>query len=176
MKPVFYDADVLSCFLAIHDVSILKDLFDKIIIPYDVFNELKRASFLVNDLLDLINEGFVEVCDYTANREMENFISSLSHGYLLDKCIGRVEASAIALTVEYNGILASNNTKDLIEAIKKFNIKRIKTGDILVKALDVGIITEDEGNDFWDKMLAKNRYLTADSFSDYLNDNQEVLF
>lgn len=176
MKPVFYDADVLSCFLAIHDVSILKDLFDKIVVPYDVFNELKRASFLVNDLLDLINEGFIEVCDYTANRKMENFISSLSHGYLLDKCIGRGEASAIALTVEYNGILASNNTKDLIEAIKKFNIKRIKTGDILVKALDVGIITEDEGNDLWDKMLAKNRYLTADSFSDYLNDNQDVLF
>ena len=176
MKPIFYDADVLSCFLAIRDVSILKSLFDKIIIPYDVFNELKRASLFANDLMYLINEGFIEICDYTSNKKMENFVHSLSNGNLLNKCIGRGEASAIAFAVKYKGILASNNTKDIIDAIKKFNIKRIKTGDILVKALDEGIINEDEGNKIWRDMLAKNRYLTAHSFSDYLRDNQEILF
>ena len=176
MKPIFYDADVLSCFLAIQDVSILKSLFDKIIISYDVFNELKRASLFVNDMRKLINEGFIEICDYTSNQKMENFVYLLSNGYLLNRCIGRGEASAIALAVKYNGIIASNNTKDIIDAINKFNIKRIKTGDILVKALNEGIITEDEGNKIWNDMLAKNRYLTANSFSDYLRDNQEILF
>lgn len=134
MKPIFYDTDVLSCFLVIHDVSILKKLFEKVIIPYEVFTELKRASFIFQDVSKLIAEGFIEVCDYTSNRKMENFISSLANGYLLDKSIGKGEASSIALAIKYNGILASNNTGDIMEAIKKYNIQRIKTGDILVKS------------------------------------------
>lgn len=176
MKPIFYDTDVLSCFLVIHDVSILKELFDKIIIPYDVFVELKRASFIFGDVLELIDENFLEINDYTADKEMENFISALANGYLLDRCIGMGEASAIALAIKYDGILASNNTKDIVEAIKKYKIRRIKTGDILVKAFNEGLISEEGANEIWSRMLEKNRYLTEDTFTEYLNNNPISLF
>ena len=35
-KNIFYDTDCLSCFISINDVSILKKLFDKVIIPNEV--------------------------------------------------------------------------------------------------------------------------------------------
>lgn len=176
MKPVFYDSDVLSCFLAIHDVSILKQLFDKVFIPYEVFNELVKASFLAADLNQLINEGFIEIKDRNPDSEEQKLFSSLVYGYEFDREIGKGEAAAITLAVFHNGILASNNTRDIVEAIRKLNISRIKTGDILVKAYNEGIIDEKEANEIWKEMLAKNRYLTAESFSDYLKGNPKSLF
>jgi len=38
----------------------------------------------------------------------------------------------------------------------------------LIKALNKGLITEDEGNSIWASMLAKRRKLGAASFSDYI--------
>ena len=40
MKPTFYDNDCLRCFLVIDDTSILEELFDKIYLPLEVYNEL----------------------------------------------------------------------------------------------------------------------------------------
>ena len=134
MKQIFYDSDVLSCFLAIHDVTILKQLFNKVIIPYEVFDELKKASFLAADLNQLINEGFIEIKNRDSDSEEQKLFSSLVYGYEFDREIGKGEAAAIALAAVYNGILASNNTRDLVEAIRRLGISRIKTGDILVKA------------------------------------------
>ena len=171
MKPIFYDSDVLSCFLVIHDVSILKQLFNQVIISNHVFNELKRAKFFSSDVLNLVDENFIEVCDYDADIEMKEFIDDLANAKLLSRKIGLGEASAIALAVKHNGILATNNTRDIAEAIKKFNIKRIKTGDIFVKAYNECLISEEHANELWAKMISKNRYLTEDTFSVYLNKN-----
>ena len=57
-----------------------------------------------------------------------------------------------------------------------FNLTRIKTGDILVKAFNCDIITEKEGNEIWNKMLNQKRYLTEKSFSDYLKKYPKSLF
>ena len=38
-KDIFYDTDCLSCFVSIDDVAILKQMFDKVIIPYEVYDE-----------------------------------------------------------------------------------------------------------------------------------------
>lgn len=175
MKPIFYDTDVLSCFLSIHDVTLLKKLFDKIIIPYEVFKELKRAPYIFSDVLKLINENFLEVWDDDVGSETHKLFLSLHYGYEFDP-IGKGEAAAIALAVINNGILASNNTKDVSKAVKKFKIKRIKTGDIFVKAFEEGLISENQANDLWKKMISKNRYLTANSFSEYLKNNPKSSF
>jgi hypothetical protein len=65
--------------------------------------------------------------------------------------------------------VASNNTKDVMLYIEKYNLERITTGDILVMALKKGLITEKESNLIWSKMLKRNRWLNADSFTSYLN-------
>lgn len=40
-KEIFYDTDCLSCFISIDDVTILKELFEKVVIPYDMRNFLE---------------------------------------------------------------------------------------------------------------------------------------
>ena len=90
--------------------------------------------------------------------------------------MGRGEAAAIALAVKNDGILASNNTQDIIKAVEKYNLIRIKTGDILVKAYNYEIISESEGNELWKKMLNQKRYLTEESFTDYLKNNPDTIF
>ena len=46
-KPVFYDSDILICFLAISRQDILKKLFSKVIIPAPVYYELKSTKILM---------------------------------------------------------------------------------------------------------------------------------
>lgn len=63
-KPIFYDYDVLICFLEINRQEILKKLFSKVVIPEKVYNELTRKKspqIVKNNLKLLINEGFVEI-------------------------------------------------------------------------------------------------------------------
>ena len=82
--------------------------------------------------------------------------------------IGRGEAAGIALTKTYNGILASNNYKDIALYIKRYHLKHVDTGHILMEAMEKQIITELEGNTIWQNMLNKNRRLPETSFTDYL--------
>ena len=72
------------------------------------------------------------------------------------------------MTKNNDGILASNNLRDVKKYVEKYGLKHITTGDILVEALDQGIITEIDGNAIWANMIAKNRILPTASFSDYL--------
>lgn len=43
-KPIFYDSDVLICFLEINEEDILEKLFSKIIVPDVVYDELNRKN------------------------------------------------------------------------------------------------------------------------------------
>ena len=92
----------------------------------------------------------------------------LSSDFFVDKPIGKGEAAVLAHAKKHNGIVASNNTKDVMPYVEKYNLERITTGDILVMALENGIITEKEGNVIWSKMLKRNRWLNEDSFTSYL--------
>ncbi|KZX12939.1 hypothetical protein [Methanobrevibacter oralis] len=69
-------------------------------------------------------------------------------------------------------IIASNNTKDVMPYVEKYKLERISTGDILMMALEKGIITEDYGNKMWSKMLKHNRWLNANNFTSYLKRNK----
>lgn len=72
------------------------------------------------------------------------------------------------MTRKYNGVLASNNYKNIAEYIEKYKLKHIDTGKILMEALEKKIITESDGNNIWEQMIAKRRMLPADSFTKYL--------
>lgn len=85
------------------------------------------------------------------------------------KVIGKGEASAIALTHEYDGVLASNNLKDISHFVEEFKLQHITTGDILVEALRKGYISKEVGNKIWEAMLKRRSKLGAESFSAYLH-------
>lgn len=175
-KEIFYDTDCLSCFISINDVTILKEMFEKVIIPYEVYEEFSRVIILKKRIDDLHYEGFLEIRDFDVESESYTLFLKLCDGEFTGRKIGDGETAAITLAVENNGILASNNTRDINDAVKHFNLTRIKTGDILVKAFNCGMITEKEGNKIWKKMLNQKRYLTEESFSNYLKKHPNTIF
>lgn len=121
-------------------------------------------------------EGFIEIKDFDVDSDGYNLFLKLCRGEFTGRKIGDGEAAAIALAVENKDILASNNTGDINDAVKRFNLTRINTGDILVKAFNCNIISETEGNAIWSKMLNQNRYLAEASFSDYLKRHPNTIF
>ena len=111
--------------------------------------------------IDFMNDLFNSPEEY-------KLYSSLKNGNKGKKAIGSGEASGIALAKVHNGILASNNYKDIAPYIKEYGLKHVDTGMILIEALEKGIITEEEGNTIWQKMLDRKRKLPAESSSEYL--------
>lgn len=175
-KEIFYDTDCLSCFISINDVTILKKLFEKVIIPQEAYDEFSRIPRLKSRVDDLINDNFIEVISFEINSPVYQLFAKLRRGYLFDKEMGKGEAAAVALAIENDGILASNNTRDVVKVVEKYELTWIKTGDILVKAYNCNILSESEGNQLWKKMLNQKRYLTEPTFTDYLKNNPNTIF
>lgn len=171
---LFFDTDCISAFLWINNTNILHELYGgRIVLPEPVYSELthpsiphikQRTENIIKNNDAIVEEIAVDTKEYKLYKELIYPKKGI-------KAIGRGEASAIALAKTYDGVLASNNYKDISQYIEKFNIKHIDTGQILVEALNKKIITEDEGNIIWNKMLSKNRKLPASSFSEYLFKN-----
>ena len=67
-----------------------------------------------------------------------------------------------------NGVIASNNLKDICFYVQTYGLRHITTGDILVEAFQNAIITEEQGNLIWKNMLARRRMIGAESFTNYL--------
>lgn len=174
MKPVFYDTDCLSCFIVIDDTSVLEELFDSIYVPFEVYDEFDRPGIqILKERVDkLIDNGFVKIVTFDVQEDEYILFMELSSDYFRDKSIGKGEAAAIAHAKKHDGIVASNNSRDVMPYVEKYGLQRITTGDILVMALEKGIITENEGNLMWSRMLKRKRWLNADSFTDYLNKNR----
>lgn len=168
---LFFDTDCLSAFLWINRESLLAKLYPgRIAIPKQVYNELsmptvphlkKRADRLLNNKTAVLVH--IEAC----TAESELYFSLINPDYR-QKVIGKGEAASITLAKYRNGILASNNLKDVAEYVNKFNLRHITTGDILKEALNHGLISEEQGNEIWENMLAKRRKLGFDSFSAFL--------
>ena len=174
-QKLFFDTDCLSAFLWVDEQAILPQLYPgRIVIPEPVYQELSRpqVSHLKRRIDILVKNKQVRIIpiEYSQHSYLMylQMISSPEKG---KKIIGKGEASALALAFENDGIVASNNLKDIIQYIDDYNLLYMTTGDILIEAYAKGIITEDEGNKIWSDMLNRRRKLGAYSFSEYLSEH-----
>lgn len=175
---LFFDTDCLSAFLWINNTNILHELYGgKIVLPEPVYQELSNPSIPhIKQRIDaMVSSADVSVKSINTGTEEYKLFTELVHGGKNGKSIGRGEAGGIALAKVYNGVLASNNYKDITPYIEKYKLKHIDTGQILAEALKRGLITEVDGNRIWSKMLAKKRMLPANTFSEYLVNQQKNL-
>lgn len=173
--PIIYDTDCLSSFIIIDKMDILKELFDHIIIPRQVFKEFKQKKDRSFDktLQKHVKSNFIIAKEIEVKTPESETYKQIKSGLFSKKCPGRGESAALTLAITYNGTLASNNTRDVIEIVDKFNINWITTGDILIEAYHKKIITEEEGNIIWKNMLYNGRYLTTETFTEYLNNSKK---
>ena len=171
IEKYFFDTDCLSAFLWVREESILATLYpSRIILPAQVYNELQKVPHLQAKVDSLKNRGALYIESMEAGSvEYSDYLQMTTSSEDGMRIIGRGEAAGIAMAKHRNGTLASNNLRDIRPYVEKYAISHITTGDILIEAMDAGIITEAEGNSIWADMIRKRRMLPTTTFSDYLS-------
>lgn len=169
---IFFDTYCISAFLWVNNQSIVEQLYGgRIVFPREVYEELNnpRISHLKRRMDDMISRDVASIVDMEIGSEEYELFRELTHPSTEgQKWIGKGEASAISLAKVYGGIVASNNLRDVLDYIKEFHLEHITTGDILFDAYNSELISEDDGNDIWQRMLDKRRMLGYGSFSEFL--------
>lgn len=172
IDSLFFDSDCISAFLWVNGQNLIALLYPgMVVIPKPAYDELSYPTtpHLKQRIDDLINNNQATLeaihVDSDAYSLYQKLTTSPDEGH---KVIGPGEAASIALAKTKNGIIASNNLKDISSYVTEFELRHMTTGDILIEALEKGYITEDEGNTIWISMLAKRRKLGAASFSEYI--------
>lgn len=170
IEKYFFDTDCLSAFLWVRKESVLAHLYNgRIILPMQVYNELEKVPHLKKRVDMLKESGDLRVEDIlVATEEFADYLQMTTKPESGMRIIGKGEAAGIAMAKHRKGILASNNLRDILPYVEKYSIRHITTGDILKEAMNVGLITEKEGNALWEGMLRKRRMLPAATFSEYL--------
>ena len=167
INSVFFDTDCLSSFLKIDREDIfLKLIKGRIIIPDNVYSELLQHDKLSKKIDKLLQEKKVETMSLYLDDDAFRYYQRMTNPKSF-KVIGAGEAEAIALCKANNGILASNNIRDVSFYVKEYGIKHITTADILYNAIQEGIINNDKANEIWEAMINKRIMLPAESFDDY---------
>lgn len=174
-EQLFFDTDCIFAFLWVDNENILAKLFlGRVVIPKEVYDELShpgvnRVKALKAKVDSMIQskEAFIETI--TVGTESYRLYRKLTNnpepGH---KIIGRGDAAAITLAKEKQGILASNNLRDISVYVKEYGLTHYTTGSIMKMAFDAGYITEVQGNEIWADMVAHRRKLGYATFSEYL--------
>ena len=169
-EKYFFDTDCLSAFLWVREESIPARLYaGRIVLPAQVYNELQKVPHLLARVDMLKNNGdlFVESME-AGSSEYNDYLRMTMLPESGMRIIGMGEAAGIAMAKQRDGTLASNNLRDILPYVEKYDISHITTGDILIEAMDAGIISEAEGNTIWADMIRKRRLLPTATFSEYL--------
>ena len=74
-------------------------MFEKVIIPYEVYEEFSRVIILKKRIDDLHYEGFLEIRDFDVESESYSLFLKLCDGEFTGRKIGDGEAAAITLAV-----------------------------------------------------------------------------
>lgn len=174
-RAIYFDSDCLSSFLKVGKTEILEKLFKgKIVIPEQVYAELDRpiVKFLKPKLYNFIKKTAAKIQTLETNTDELDLYLKLTTGKN-HMIIGKGEASCIVLAKIKNGVLASNNLKDICSYVKQYKLEFITTGDILVMALQKEIITKAEGETIWQSMLKNRRKIGPNTFAEYLENSKK---
>lgn len=171
-SPIFYDTDCLVSFLVIGEGNLLNKLFSKIIIPKQVYDELSHPnspSIIKNELEHYKRDNFIEIKDIKITDKEYYVYEQIKKGvwHEDEKCIGKGEAAALALAIQNDGVIASNNLSDIEFYIKERDLYILTSSIILVQALEKNIISEEGAEEMWSKMLNRKRNLPSYSFKHY---------
>jgi predicted nucleic acid-binding protein len=168
---VYFDTDCISSFLWVKGEHLLLNLYPgRIVIPKQVYIEISSVPHLRARIDACRKNSDITITEILAGTYEHKRYSELTRnpkpGYAI---IGKGEASSLVLAESNNGVVASNNLKDVLRYVRDLGLQHKTTGDIMMEALDSGLITEHEGNFLWSGMLSKRRLLGAASFTDYLH-------
>lgn len=144
---VFIDTDCISAFLWVGTEHLLEKLYSgKIVIPQEVYDEINIPTIphLKSRIDQLVAKGSAEIVSIDIGTEEYALYRDLTRNHDSNKVIGKGEAASISLAKKHNGILGSNNLRDVKPYVEEFSLEHMTTGDILVEAFKAKFITEQE--------------------------------
>lgn len=144
---VFIDTDCISAFLWVGTEYLLEKLYSgKIVIPQEVYDEINIPTIphLKSRIDQLVAKGSAEIVSIDIGTEEYELYRNLTRNHDSNKVIGKGEAASISLAKKHNGILGSNNLRDVQPYVEEFSLEHMTTGDILVEAFKAQFITEQE--------------------------------
>lgn len=171
-NKLFFDTDCLSSFLWVkREDIILLNYSGRIVVPQFVYDEFCRPG--VEHLRKTLDNMILFKAVYKmeipyGSAEADLFRELTRNPTKGMQTIGKGEASALVLAKTHDGIVASNNLRDIKRYAEEFGLPIMTTADIMIDAYRTSYITLPEADKIWEDMLLKKRKLPADSFSEYL--------
>lgn len=139
-KPLIFDTDCLSAFLWVNQQSLLVQLYPgQIVIPSEVLAELSFpgiAHLKARINLMIKNKDVKLASIQTGTEEYQLYRKMTAKPEPGHVIIGKGEAAAIALAKVQDGIVASNNLRDVTVYVSEMGLQLKTTGEILKDALD----------------------------------------
>jgi len=138
-------------FLAkINSLNTLKNLFNKIIIPTEVKEEVLIEGKIDSRIIfQAIEDGWIKI-DSPKNN--------------LDLKLGKGENAAINLAKEKNDYLIIDDAKG-IKAANAFNIKTLRTTTVILMALKKKLLNKKEAVDLINKLIDAGYYISPQYYS-----------
>ncbi|ADY14296.1 hypothetical protein [Sphaerochaeta globosa] len=169
IDPIYFDTDCLSAFLWVKHENVLQSLYPgRLFIPYETYSEISKVPHLKAQTDSMIANQQLQIEHILIDSKAYEIFSTLTSPKAGRMAIGNGEAACIALAIINDGLLASNNLRDVAHYVKIYNLQHITSPSILEAALNQKLVTEAQGNTIWASMLAKRRKLPNATFSDYL--------
>ena len=156
-KVILIDADVVSHFLRAGQITNLNAIFKTPIKMLDVvYNELEQWKGKQQEIENLINFGIIEVIPFP---QTNNEIAKEFFWIKKSRYYGDGEAACMSYAKHTENIIASNNLKDTKNYCGLHSIDYLTTMDFLARAIEKGIFTIDQCDEFMSKnKVSKNPF------------------
>jgi predicted nucleic acid-binding protein len=166
-SEVYFDNDCMASFLWIRRLDIIEKILGaRVMVPSMVMKEFMKLRFtpsryVYDDIKLYVDTHPGTLQSATTAEEVKTF-SDLVTGR---PRLGRGEAEAYSLALHSSGVVASNNRSDLASLCEATGVTLIGTQHILVAGYDLGLISESQGEQIWNDMISKRRWLPSYGFA-----------
>lgn len=179
-KLYIFDTDLLSTFLYTNCENVLTRIFKQIIIPKKVYNELcqytdRNGNTVFKEKIDILKkQQKVKIVELElGSEEWQLYFEMTTPSQMKGiKIIGQGEAACIAFAKANNAIICSNNLKDILFYVNKYNLEYLTTAKILYYSYENDIINWLEIEKLWN-IIKKRSKLPFDSFGEYFNNRTD---
>ena len=166
---ILLDADVIRHFIEGEKESKLTKIYpDRLLILNFVQVEIECIDRFRPRLNQLIKDELIEVIEFPEDYSKTDELEIMKEYARLKETKGSGESACLSYARFRKNVVASSNLSDVEEYCKTHGIKLITTLDILVEAIKLKVMSEDECDTFIAKVKDKRCKLPCDTIQEYL--------
>lgn len=165
---ILLDSDVIRHFIKGDSLSILPKIFPGRFVILDIVkNELCRSPHLITVVTSFITIFKIPEIPFPSDKNV------LKEYGALKKLMDDGESACLAYALFNKNFIASSNITQIKKYCETNNIKYYTTMDLLVVALENGIMSEFECDEFIRKVLLKGSKLPCSLISEYIKNKSK---